>query len=205
MPNKLSCITYNFPMANSTEGTRVGRGADTRAKILAATSVLLREERAGVTVSAIARSAGVYPNQITHHFGSKDRLVLDAAFVLFLRDTTRLQAAARRAGSADAFRNVLARTALAMPSTSVVVRALSSVGGDAELRGRVKVLLVVLFRQSERYLERTINEHGWTSQSGVGRDVRTFWSAIFGATLLADAGVTGGPSDVDLSSTLSIR
>jgi len=28
---------------------------------------------------------------------------------------------------------------------------------------------------------------------------------VFGATLLADAGVTGGPSDLDLAGTVSIR
>lgn len=199
----------------TTDGAGTTRGAATRARILAATAGLLSAGAAGdaggastarpaVTVSEIARAAGVYPNQITHHYGSKDRLVLDAAFALFLRDTTRLQAAGRRAGSADAFRQVLARTALAMPSTLLVVRALAAAGDDAQ-RERVRLLLAVLFRQSERYLERVVAEHGWTSPSGVGRDARTFWSAVFGATLLADAGVTGGPSDLDLAGTVSIR
>ncbi|MFJ4074175.1 TetR family transcriptional regulator [Curtobacterium sp. PhB137] len=200
----------------TTDGTGTTRGAATRARILAATAGLLSAGAAGdaggastarhaVTVSEIARAAGVYPNQITHHYGSKDRLVLDAAFALFLRDTTRLQAAGRRAGSADAFRQVLARTALAMPSTLLVVRALAAAGDDDAQRERVRLLLAVLFRQSERYLERVVAEHGWTSPSGVGRDARTFWSAVFGATLLADAGVTGGPSDLELAGTVSIR
>lgn len=200
----------------TTDGTGSTRGAATRARILAATAGLLSAgvgseagapstSRHAVTVSDIARAAGVYPNQITHHYGSKDRLVLDAAFALFLRDTTRLQAAGRRAGSADAFRQVLARTALAMPSTPLVVRALAAAGDDDAQRERVRLLLAVLFRQSERYLERVVAEHGWTSPSGVGRDARTFWSAVFGATLLADAGVTGGPSDLDLAGTVSIR
>lgn len=198
-------------MATTSDLPGTPRGAATRARILAATAGLLgageggRPRRRTITVSEIARAAGVYPNQITHHYGSKDRLVLDAAFALFLRDTTRLQAAGRRAGSAEAFRRVLARTALAMPSTPLVVRALAAAGDDAAQRDRVRLLLQVLFRQSERYLERVVTEHGWTSGSGVGRDARTFWSAVFGATLLADAGVTGGPSDLDLAGTVSIR
>jgi AcrR family transcriptional regulator len=202
-------------MATTIDGPGTPRGAATRARILAATAGLLSASRTAsadgdgtlrsVTVSEIARAAGVYPNQITHHFGSKDRLVLDAAFALFLRDTTRLQAAGRRATSATAFRQVLARTALAMPSTPLVVQALASAGDDAAQRERVRLLLAVLFRQSERYLERVVTEHGWTSPSGVGRDARTFWSAVFGATLLADAGVTGGPSDLDLAGTVSIN
>ncbi|WP_144712015.1 TetR/AcrR family transcriptional regulator C-terminal domain-containing protein [Curtobacterium pusillum] len=194
-------------MATTTDAPGTPRGAATRAKILAATAGLLSSGASGrraVTVSEVARAAGVYPNQITHHFGSKDRLVLDAAFALFLRDTTRLQAAGRRATTAEAFRQVLARTALAMPSTPLVVRALAAAGDDGAQRDRVRLLLAVLFRQSERYLDRVVAEHGWTSPSGVARDARTFWSAVFGATLLADAGVTGGPSDLDLAGTVSI-
>ncbi|MBO9043593.1 TetR/AcrR family transcriptional regulator C-terminal domain-containing protein [Curtobacterium flaccumfaciens] len=192
-------------MATTVDGSGTARGAATRARILAATAGLLGAGARSVTVSEVARAAGVYPNQITHHYGSKDRLVLDAAFALFLRDTTRLQAAGRRARSAESFRQVLARTALAMPSTPLVVRALGAAGDDPAQRERVRLLLAVLFRQSERYLERVVADQGWTSPSGVARDARTFWSAVFGATLLADAGVTGGPSDLDLAGTISIR
>ncbi len=185
--------------------TGTARGAATRARILAATAGLLSASgQRSLTVSEIARAAGVYPNQITHHYGSKDRLVLDAAFALFLRDTARLQAAGRRATSAEQFRKVLARTALAMPSTVIVVQALASTGDDAAQRERVRLLLAILFRQSERYLERITQEQGWTSASGADRDARTFWSAAFGATLLASAGVTGSPSDLDLAATLSV-
>lgn len=151
-----------------------------------------------MTVSGIARAAGVYPNQITHHFGSKDRLVLDAAFTLFLRDTSRMQAAGRRVGSPGAFRTLLARTTLAMPSLPLVVAAL----GVGE-RERSAHLLGLLFRQSERYLARVAADRGWASGS-LHRDVRTFWSAAFGAALLRAAGGTGGPEDVDLAATLSI-
>lgn len=203
-------------MATTTDGG-TPRGAATRARILEATAALLRDAQAAsaataehpvatapVTVSEIARAAGVYPNQITHHYGSKDRLVLDAAFTLFLRDTSRLQAAGRRARTPEGFRSVLARTALAMPSTPLVVRALATTGGDPALRERVRLLLALLFRQSERYLDRVVAEHGWRSPNGVARDARTFWSAVFGATLLADAGATGGPSDIDLAGTVSV-
>lgn len=203
-------------MATTTDGG-TARGAATRARILEATAALLRDAQAAnaatdedpattapVTVSEIARAAGVYPNQITHHYGSKDRLVLDAAFTLFLRDTSRLQAAGRRSRTPEGFRSVLACTALAMPSTPLVVRALATTGGDPALRERVRLLLALLFRQSERYLDRVVTEHGWRSPNGVARDARTFWSAVFGATLLADAGVTGGPSDIDLAGTVSV-
>ncbi|WJX99350.1 TetR/AcrR family transcriptional regulator C-terminal domain-containing protein [Curtobacterium sp. 458] len=185
-------------MATEGDGT-TARGSATRARIIAATAGLLTAGGStDVTVSGIARAAGVYPNQITHHFGSKDRLVLDAAFTLFLRDTSRMQAAGRRVGSPGAFRTLLARTTLAMPSLPLVVAALG-VGG----RERSAHLLGLLFRQSERYLARVAADRGWASRS-LHRDVRTFWSAAFGAALLRAAGGTGGPEDVDLAATLSI-
>lgn len=185
-------------MATEGDGT-TARGTATRARIIAATAGLLAAGGStDVTVSGIARAAGVYPNQITHHFGSKDRLVLDAAFTLFLRDTSRMQTAGRRVGSPDAFRSLLARTTLAMPSLPLVVAALGAGG-----RERSAQLLALLFRQSERYLGRVATERGWDGGS-LHRDVRTFWSAAFGAALLRAAGGTGGPEDVDLAAVLSI-
>jgi AcrR family transcriptional regulator len=179
------------------------RGSATRARILDAAAGLLATDPTA-TVGEIAAAAGVYPNQITHHFGSKDRLVLDAAFVLFLRDTARLQAAGRRASSPSTFRTVLARSAFLMPSTPLVVGALSRAAGDPALRARSAELVALLFRQSERYLTRIVTERGWRSTDGVARDARTFWSAVFGAVLFAEVGVPGGPSDVDLAATMSI-
>ncbi|MEK6344297.1 MAG: TetR/AcrR family transcriptional regulator C-terminal domain-containing protein [Curtobacterium sp.] len=185
-------------MATEGDGA-TARGSATRARIIAATAGLLAAGGStDVTVSGIARAAGVYPNQITHHFGSKDRLVLDAAFTLFLRDTSRMQVAGRRIGSPEAFRSVLARTTLTMPSLPLVVAALGAGG-----RERSTHLLGLLFRQSERYLERIADDRDWVL-GPVQRDVRTFWSAAFGAALLGGAGGGVAPEDVDLAATLSI-
>ncbi|MGL3199376.1 MULTISPECIES: TetR/AcrR family transcriptional regulator C-terminal domain-containing protein [Curtobacterium] len=185
-------------MATEGDGA-TARGSATRARIIAATAGLLAAGGStDVTVSGIARAAGVYPNQITHHFGSKDRLVLDAAFTLFLRDTSRMQVAGRRVGSPEAFRSLLARTTLTMPSLPLVVAALSAGGLE-----RSTHLLGLLFRQSERYLERIADDRDWVL-GPVQRDVRTFWSAAFGAALLRAAGGAGAPEDVDLAATLSI-
>lgn len=157
-----------------------------------------------VTVSEIARRASVYPNQITHHFGSKDALSIDAAFGLLLRDTERLQAAGRRATTPDAWRQVLARTALSMPSTTAVVSALALARDNPAVQPALRTGLGILFRQSERFLERQLTERGWTLGHGVERTVKTFWSAVFGAVLMSQAGFPGGPSDVDVAATLPV-
>lgn len=157
------------------------------------------------TVAEIASAADVYPNQITHHFGSKDRLFVEAAFALLLRDTDRLQAAGRRMQTAESFRAALARTALAMPSLRHVVIALSLARENEDVREEVRRAIGILFRQSERYLDRMLQRHGWRSEHGTARDVTTFWSATFGAVLLSTGGIPGGPSEVGLAATMTIR
>jgi AcrR family transcriptional regulator len=160
---------------------------------------------ADVTVSEIAQAAQVYPNQITHHFGSKDALYVEAAFGLLLRDSERLRSAGRRATTPDAMARMLARTALALPSIPVVVGALAVARDNPAVEPALRTGLGLLFRQSERYLERTLAERGWLASQGVERGVKTFWSAVFGAVLIARAGYPGGPSDVDVAATLVLR
>jgi AcrR family transcriptional regulator len=185
--------------------TGTTRGAATRARIVDAAAELLDAARTlDVTVGAIAERAGVFPNQITHHFGSKDRLLLDAAFTLFLRDSARLQVAGRHATTASAFKAVIARSAFLMPSTPLVVAALARAAGDATTNARAAQLVALLFRQSERYLDRIVDDNGWHWADGSSRDAKTFWSAVFGAVMLAGSGVAGGPSDVDLAATIAI-
>jgi TetR/AcrR family transcriptional regulator, regulator of cefoperazone and chloramphenicol sensitivity len=156
-------------------------------------------------VAEVAAAADVYPNQVTHHFGSKDRLYVEAAFALLLRETERLQAAGRRMRTPESFRSALARTALAMPSLRSVVVALALAQQNDEVRDEVRRSIEILFRQSERYLDRRLARQGWVSDHGTARDVTTFWSAAFGAVLLSTSGIPGGPSEVDLAAALTIR
>ncbi|GAA3845007.1 TetR family transcriptional regulator [Brevibacterium casei] len=182
------------------------RGADTRRRIREAAMSLFGERKfADVTVSELAEAAGAYPNQITHHFGSKDALYIDAAFGLLLRDTERLQNAGRRASTPESLRQVLARTALTMPSTTVVVSALALARGNPTVQPMIETGLSLLFRQSERFLEGVLGEHGWATDQDIGRATKTFWSAVFGAVLVSQAGFPGGPSSVDVAATLSLR
>lgn len=184
---------------------RPHRGAATRSRIRKAAMGLLREHGPGVTVSAISEAAEVYPNQITHHFGSKDALVIEASFNLLLLDTERIQSAGRHMRTPESFRAAIARTAMHVPSMPHVVAALAIAQDNPPAQPTLRTLIDLLFRQSERYLERIMSERSWVSEQGVARDVRTFWSAIFGAVLVHRAGVPGGPSDIDLASTLTVR
>lgn len=180
------------------------RGAATRARIRETAMAVISERGEITTVAELAARAGVFPNQITHHFGSKDRLFAEAAFALLLRDTNRLRDSVRRMRTPDSFRTALARTALSMPSLPFVVEAITLARNDAELRPQVRRAIGILFRKSETYLERVLAENTWSSEQGIKRDVATFWSTVFGAVLISGSGFPGGPSDIDLAGSLSV-
>ena len=160
---------------------------------------------AELSVAEIAKAAGVYPNQITYHFGSKDSLMVHAAFLGLLHDAERIERIGERATNAEAFRHNVARAVLAAPSLRPVARALSAGIARKDLAPVIDTHLQLLFRLSRRYLERLIAARGWSAAHPLDLEIRTFWSAAFGATLLARAGVTGNTSDLDLAGTLTIH
>jgi AcrR family transcriptional regulator len=183
-----------------------GRGARTRRRIIEAAAGLFAARPAdAVTVSEIAGAAGVYPNQITYHFGSKDSLFIHAAFALMLRDAGRIEGAGSRMTTAAAFRRAIARTVLVTPSLPVVINALAVARAKPQLGAVVKGHLSLLFRMSERYLERSLDLRGWRIERSSRQEVRTFWAAAFGAILIAQSGYPGTQADLDLAGTLTIR
>lgn len=166
----------------------------------------LFEERSfsDVTVKELAAAAHVFPNQITHHFGSKDALFVGSAFALLLRQSERLREAGHRATTPRALGEGLASTAMSMSALPVVVGAISVARGNPAVRPALHSALNVLFRQSAGYLDVTLRDRGWTALLGVDESVRVFWSAIFGAVLLSRAGSRRGPSGSDLADALPI-
>jgi AcrR family transcriptional regulator len=179
---------------------------DTRMTIrTAAGALVLTHSPAELTVKQVAQAAGVFPNQVTHHFGSKDRLYVDAAFSRFLRDTSRLPRAARSARTPESFATAIARTALAMPSLTAVVSSLTLARNNEELKGVVSGYLRLLLSRSERFLEERITTRGWHADHGVQRAAKTFWTSIFGTALVHQAGWVGTYEDVDIAAGLSLR
>jgi len=199
-------------MASSGAVLRGGRGAVptrgglTRSRIIEQTARLCRERRGGgISVAEIAEAAGVFPNLITHHFGSKDSLLVHGAFFALLHDAERLESIGDRAISVQAFRRALARTALALPSLPAVARALSLGIARDDLGPVVDGHLKLLFRQSESFVRRVLQQRGWRLSRPVSVEVRTFWSTALGAVLLYQAGAAGTVSDLDLPGVLSVQ
>ncbi|MDR4532471.1 TetR/AcrR family transcriptional regulator C-terminal domain-containing protein [Glutamicibacter sp. PS] len=182
------------------------RGQITRQRIRnSAAELFERYAPEEVTVSTIARHAGVYPNQITHHFGSKDALFVESAFSSLLRDSARLKTVSRRTADPEVFVTALARTALVMPSIPMVVSALGLGRSHTALQPTLTGGMKVLFRSSTHYVRTILQEKGWTMPESVEKEVKTFWSTIFGAVLMGQAGFQGTPSDLDVASLVRIN
>ncbi|MCG7527725.1 TetR family transcriptional regulator [Streptomyces sp. OfavH-34-F] len=182
------------------------RGRATKRRLIEAAARLC-EERPGteVSVAEIASAAGAFPNQVTYYFGSKDSLLVHAAFLGLLHDTRRVERVGRQAPDAAAFRRNIARAVLAMPSLPSVARALATGIARPELAPVVDQHLQLLFRQSERFTGRLVEARGWRTGRPLAAEVRTFWSTALGAVLLVRAGAHGTSADLDLAGSLTLH
>ncbi|MER7846155.1 TetR/AcrR family transcriptional regulator C-terminal domain-containing protein [Kitasatospora sp. NPDC096077] len=182
------------------------RGRATRRRLIEETARLCKERPgAEVSVAEIANAAGVFPNQVTYHFGSKDSLLVHAAFLGLLHDARRIERIGRQAPDAAAFRRNIARAVLAMPSLPSVARALAAGISKPELAPVVDQHLQLLFRQSERFVGQLLDSRGWKTHRPLSTETRTFWSTALGAVLLVRAGANGTVADLDLAGALTVH
>ncbi|MEV4947902.1 TetR/AcrR family transcriptional regulator C-terminal domain-containing protein [Streptomyces sp. NPDC053755] len=192
--------------ARATPTPAAHRGHATRRRLIEVTARLCKERPgAEVSVAEIANAAGLFPNQVTYHFGSKDSLLVHAAFLGLLHDTRRIERIGRQAPDAAAFRRNIARAVLAMPSLPSVARALATGISKPELAPVVDQHLQLLFRQSERFVGRLLDSRGWRARRALDVEARTFWSTALGAVLLVRAGAQGTNDDLDLAGALTIH
>ncbi|MFV2117733.1 TetR/AcrR family transcriptional regulator C-terminal domain-containing protein [Streptomyces sp. Act-28] len=182
------------------------RGRATRRRLIEVAARLCKERpSAEVSVAEIANAAGVFPNQVTYYFGSKDSLIVHAAFLGLLHDTRRLERIGRQAPDAAAFRRNIARAVLSLPSLPSVARALAAGVSKPDLAPVVDRHLQLLFRQSERFVSRLVDARGWSVRRPLDVEVRTFWSTALGAVLLVRAGAHGTSADLDLAGALTVH
>ncbi|MFF2618477.1 TetR/AcrR family transcriptional regulator C-terminal domain-containing protein [Kitasatospora sp. NPDC058046] len=192
--------------ARPAPGRSRDRGRATRIRLIEATAELCKERPgAELSVAEIAGAAGVFPNQVTYHFGSKDSLLVHAAFLGLLHDARRIERIGRQAPDAATFRRNIARAVLAMPSLPSVTRALAAGISKPELAPVVDRHLQLLFRQSERFVGQLVDSRGWTARRPLAVEARTFWSTALGAVLLVRAGAHGTVADLDLAGSLTIH
>lgn len=184
------------------------RGRSTRYRIIEQTARLCAQHPgAEPSVAQIAAAAGVFPNQVTYYFGSKDSLLVHAAFLGLLHDAKAIESVGLRARTVDAatYRREIAHAVLAMPSLPSVARALAAAVSRPALAPVVDKHLNLLFHQSARHLRRLMRERGWILARTPESESRTFWSTALGAVLLSRAGSAPAATDLDLAGTLTLR
>ncbi|MFF0428416.1 TetR/AcrR family transcriptional regulator C-terminal domain-containing protein [Streptomyces sp. NPDC004520] len=182
------------------------RGRATRRRLIETTARLCKERPgAELSVAEIANAADAFPNQVTYYFGSKDSLLVHAAFLGLLHDARRIERIGRQAPDAAAFRRNIARAVLAMPSLPSVARALAAAISRPELAPVVDRHLQLLFRQSEHFVNQLVASRGWKARRPLDVEARTFWSTALGAVLLVRAGAHGTVADLDLAGALTIH
>jgi len=182
------------------------RGRSTRYRIIDQTAQLYaKQPGAEPSVAQIAAAAGVFPNQVTYYFGSKDSLLVHAAFLGLLHDAEAIESVGFRAVDAASFRAEIAHAVLAMPSLPSVARALAAGVSRPALAPVVDKHLDLLLRQSARHLRRLMRERGWSLGRTPEVESRTFWSTALGAVLLARAGSGGAAAGLDLAGTLTVH
>ncbi|MFB7837715.1 TetR/AcrR family transcriptional regulator C-terminal domain-containing protein [Streptomyces sp. NPDC056056] len=192
--------------ARSTPAPSRDRGRATRRRLIEAAARLCHARPgAEISVAEIADAADAFPNQVTYYFGSKDALLVHAAFLALLHDARRMERIGRQAADAAAFRRNIARAVLAMPSLPSVARALAGGISKPELAPVVDRHLQLLFRQSERFVGQLIDTRGWKTHRPLSAETRTFWSTALGAVLLVRAGAQGNVADLDLAGALTIH
>ena len=113
------------------------------------------------SVADIAKAAGLFPSQVTYHFGSKDALLLQAAFQGLLNDAADLSRSAEAAAEYPAFWDEIAQAVLRAPSLSSVVRALARRLSHPEMAELADTQIRLLLTRSERYLTDLTTRRGW--------------------------------------------
>ena len=208
----LICITYNYRVDRGRTDERrtaersLDRGRATRRRLIEVTARLSAERQGGeLSVAEIAAAAQVFPSQVTYYFGSKDSLVVHAAFLALLHDTRRIERIGRAAADAATFRRNIARAVLALPALPLVARALAMGIARPELAEVVDQHIQLLFRQSERFTRQLVESKGWHADRPLDVEARTFWSTALGAALLSRAGAHGTSTDLDLAGALTIH
>jgi len=179
------------------------RGRSTRYRIIEQTARLYaRVPNAEPSVAQIASAAGVFPNQVTYYFGTKDSLLVHAAFLGLLHDAKAIEPVGFHAVDADAFRTEIAHAVRMLPSLPSVARALAAGIARPALAPIVDKHLDLLVRQSARYLRRLMRERGWSLARTPEAESLTFWSAALGAVLLTRAGAA---AELDLAGVLTVH
>ncbi|RTQ35592.1 TetR family transcriptional regulator [Variovorax gossypii] len=168
--------------------TRPGReaGRQTRAALReAALALFVEQGYEPVTMAAIANQIGGYPNQVTHHFGSKDALFAEASGLAILRAARHAEQAAVHADSIESHARILIASLLGPGASSVMMfaEAMLMARNKAALRPSIQSALDRLHAVGEATLLETLSRHRWKIRTSPEMVTRAFWASVLGLAL----------------------
>lgn len=146
-----------------------------------------------VSIADIATAAGVFPNQITYYFGSKDALFVEAACRQVLLAGNAVEKASRVGTSRAAYVHAVVNAALEAPGMLAFVDATLLAARNAEVAPLVARTFERLYLVGAKVVAESLMRHGWRSGSSPDYEIRGFWSTILGAAL--ERAVTGSSFD----------
>ncbi|MFO1014614.1 MAG: TetR/AcrR family transcriptional regulator C-terminal domain-containing protein [Caulobacteraceae bacterium] len=161
----------------------------THSRLLDAATVRFKEQGLGASVAEIARDAGAFPNQVTHHFGSKEALFVEAACRAMLYLAREAEIAASAVNTDESYTEALIRAVVGAPGLSLFIEALALTRRRPDLAPQVQKTFERLHAEGDRAYSATVARQGWRAPNAAV-SARRFWTLALGIGLRTSSGET---------------
>jgi AcrR family transcriptional regulator len=171
-------------------------GSQTRGALIeAAARLFLRAGFDEVSVAEVAHAVDTFPNQVTHHFGGKDMLFVEAACHAMLRAAKQAERVTRETPSIEAHTRRLIAQMLGQgaPAVMLFAEAMLMARRRPALASVVRATLDKLHQAGEAAMVETLRRTGWKTRVDAATITRSFWAAVFG--LVMEKACAGGDFD----------
>lgn len=134
------------------------------------------------SVSEIAKESSAFPNQITHHFGSKEALFVEAARFAMLRIAKQAEDRSRDSATPEAHARSLISYLLGPGAGPVMMfaEAMLIARRTPRLQAIVSRTSAELYHAGEAAMVDTFIRTGWQVHATPGSITRGFWTAVLG-------------------------
>jgi len=138
-----------------------------------------------VSVAEIAQAVDAFPNQVTHHFGGKEGLFVEAASRGVLRAAKKAEKRTRNSESGEAHARSLVAFLLGpgAPAVMMFAEAMLMARRKSQLQAIVRHTIATLHEAGEAAMVDTFIRTGWKACTTPEFITRAFWSAILGLAL----------------------
>jgi AcrR family transcriptional regulator len=164
-------------------------GQRTHSRLLDAAAARFKAQGLSASVAEIAGDAGAFPNQVTHHFGSKEALFVEAACREMLYVAREAEIAASAVNTNESYTEALIRAVVGAPGLSLFIEALVITRRRPDLAPQVQRTFERLHAEGDRAYAATAARRGW-NVADAAVSARRFWTVALGIGLRASSGET---------------